>query len=80
MIQVSDTGIGISEDSLPHIFEEFRQVDGSTTKQFEGTGLGLAIANKLVKILRGEIYVKSKINEGSTFTIVLPIDYDGNSD
>jgi signal transduction histidine kinase/DNA-binding response OmpR family regulator/HAMP domain-containing protein len=72
-IEVKDTGIGISEKMLPHIFDEFKQADGSTSRQFEGTGLGLAIANKIIKILGGDITVKSKLGKGSVFTIVLPI-------
>ena len=75
IIEIVDTGIGIPEKSLPHIFEEFRQVDGSTSRQFEGTGLGLTIASKMLKILGGEVEVSSKLNEGSTFTITLPVNW-----
>jgi PAS domain S-box-containing protein len=72
-IEIKDTGIGISKEMLPNIFDEFRQVDGTSTRQYEGTGLGLAIANKLVKLLSGNIEVKSELNEGSVFTITIPI-------
>ncbi len=72
-IDVKDTGIGVSEKMLPHIFDEFRQADGSSSRQYEGTGLGLAIANKLIKILGGDIKVKSKLGEGSLFTIMVPV-------
>ena len=72
-IDVEDTGIGISVEALPFIFDEFRQVDGSSSRDYEGTGLGLAIANKMVHILGGHIKVKSKIGEGSKFTISIPI-------
>ena len=72
-IEVKDTGIGISAEDIPHIFDEFRQVDGSSSRQFEGTGLGLAIASKMIKILGGKIDVKSKLGEGSIFRISLPI-------
>ncbi|MBI9037454.1 MAG: response regulator [Bacteroidales bacterium] len=72
-IEVKDTGIGISAKDIPYIFDEFRQVDGSTSRQFEGTGLGLAIASKMIKILGGNIKVESKLGEGSIFRISLPI-------
>lgn len=73
IVEVKDTGIGISKDVLPHIFDEFRQADGSSSRQFEGTGLGLAIGNKMIKILGGKIDAISKLGEGSVFTITLPI-------
>ena len=72
-IEVKDTGIGISEETIPHIFEEFRQVDGSSSRKYEGTGLGLTIASKMIKTLGGDISVKSEIGTGSTFMISLPI-------
>ncbi len=72
-IYVKDTGIGVSEKMLPHIFDEFRQVDGSASRLHEGTGLGLAIANKMIKILGGKITVESKLGKGSIFTIIVPL-------
>lgn len=72
-VSVIDTGIGIPEKDLPYIFDEFRQVDGSTTRQFEGTGLGLAIASKYIRLLGGHISAKSVLGEGSTFTVMLPL-------
>ena len=72
-IIVKDTGIGISEKALPFIFTEFRQADGSASRQFEGTGLGLAIAYKAAKLLGGNISVESQLDQGSKFTIRLPI-------
>lgn len=69
---IRDTGIGIAEHNLPHIFDEFRQVDGSTTRRHEGTGLGLAICRKLARILGGDITVVSEKGVGSTFTLTLP--------
>ena len=69
---VSDTGIGIPSDQIPLIFEKFRQVDGSMAKHYQGTGLGLTISKNLVELLGGRIEVKSKLGEGSTFTVTIP--------
>ena len=74
-VMVSDTGIGISKKNLPHIFEEFRQVDGTSSRSYEGTGLGLAIASKAARMLRGNIDVRSTLGQGSTFTLTLPLVY-----
>ncbi|MCB2203990.1 response regulator [bacterium] len=71
-ISVRDTGIGIAKDDLPHIFQEFRQVDGSTSRRYEGAGLGLSIASKAVKHMRGSIVVDSELGKGSCFTVTLP--------
>ncbi len=76
-ITVSDTGVGISDTNFSTIFEEFRQVDGASTRKFEGTGLGLAIAYKTAKMLGGDIRVESSLGIGSEFTISLPIAYEG---
>ncbi len=72
-IEVQDSGIGISEEMLPHIFDEFRQADGTSSRQYEGTGLGLAIAKKMTQILGGSLSVESEIDKGSLFTLTLPI-------
>ena len=72
-VVVADTGIGIPEKDLPHVFEEFRQVDGGTARSFEGTGLGLAIAARSARLLGGEITVRSTVGVGSTFTLTLPL-------
>lgn len=76
-IKITDTGIGISKKHLAHIFDEFRQADGSTSRKFGGTGLGLAIAKKYTNLLGGTISVKSTLNEGSEFTLSLPLRYIG---
>ncbi|MCK5433103.1 MAG: PAS domain-containing protein, partial [Gammaproteobacteria bacterium] len=70
---VSDTGIGIAEDKIEHVFEEFAQADDSTTRDYGGTGLGLAISKRFCKLLGGDLTVQSGIGEGSTFTIRVPV-------
>jgi PAS domain S-box-containing protein len=72
-ISVEDTGIGIPEESLSVIFEEFRQVSEGRSRAFEGTGLGLALTKKFVEKLGGHISVESKVNAGSQFRVVLPV-------
>jgi CheY-like chemotaxis protein len=71
-ITVSDTGIGIPNDKLDHIFGTFEQMDASTSRKYGGSGLGLAIARRLSELLGGGITVESVLNEGSRFTVVLP--------
>ena len=75
IIEVKDTGIGISKKILPLIFEEFRQADGTTTRKYQGTGLGLAIANKTTIILGGKIQVESELGKGTVFTITIPVEW-----
>jgi len=72
-IIVSDTGIGISADTLPHIFEEFYREDYRLSRRHGGTGLGLAIARKLVTQMGGSISVSSEPDVGSTFRVYLPV-------
>ncbi|MCR4338610.1 MAG: ATP-binding protein [Gemmatimonadaceae bacterium] len=71
-ISVADTGIGIAEEHLVGIWEDFRQVDQSSTREFGGTGLGLSITRKLVEALGGHVDLRSTLGQGSTFTITLP--------
>lgn len=72
-IAIIDTGIGIDNEHLPHIFDEFRQADGSNSRKYSGTGLGLAIAKKYAYLLGGSIEVDSIRGKGSKFTINLPL-------
>jgi signal transduction histidine kinase len=72
-ISVRDTGIGIPPHALDFIFEEFRQVDGTSQRAYGGSGLGLAITRNLTRIMGGEVHVSSKLGEGSTFTVILPM-------
>lgn len=71
-IFVQDTGIGIERSNFEMIFQRFRQVDDSSTRQHGGSGLGLAISKELVGLMDGTIYVVSDIGKGSTFYVELP--------
>jgi signal transduction histidine kinase len=71
-IAVSDTGIGIAEDHVPVVFEEFRQVGTDRVRRSEGTGLGLSLTKKFVELHGGAIEVRSEVGKGSTFTVTLP--------
>jgi len=72
-IEVKDTGIGISDNQLNKIFEEFSQADESTEKKYGGFGLGLTITQKMVELLGGTIEVKSKLGKGTTFVVEIPV-------
>jgi signal transduction histidine kinase len=72
-VDVQDTGIGIPEDMLDHVFDRFFQVDGSMTRRYGGTGLGLAICKQIVDFHDGRIWVESQVGVGSTFSFTLPL-------
>ena len=72
-IRVEDTGIGIPDNELENVFQKFRQVDGTTTREYEGTGLGLSISANLVDLMGGTISVESEVDKGSVFTVTLSL-------
>ncbi|MFN8372974.1 MAG: HAMP domain-containing sensor histidine kinase [Anaerolineae bacterium] len=73
VIEVADTGIGIPPHALDYIFEEFRQVDGSSQRMYGGTGLGLSIVRNLCRMMGGSVRVSSELEVGSVFTVRLPL-------
>lgn len=72
-LEVADSGPGIAEESLPFVFEKFRQIDSATTRNYSGAGLGLYIVKNFVDLLGGKIDVRSRVGEGSMFTVRLPL-------
>ena len=72
ILEVSDTGIGVEEDSIPYLFDSFRRVGEFKQKKIEGTGLGLTITKQLVELMGGTISVDSEFGKGTTFTVIVP--------
>jgi signal transduction histidine kinase len=71
--EVRDTGIGIAEHDLPHLFREFGQANAATAKSYGGTGLGLVLTQRFATLMGGGVKVRSEIGKGSTFTVRVPI-------
>lgn len=74
---VKDSGIGIDEKNLHLVFEEFQQIDSSHSRKYKGTGLGLPISRRLARMLGGDLTVESTIGKGSTFTLMVPVEFTG---
>ena len=72
-VEVSDTGIGISEEDIVRLFDEFYRVDNQINQNVKGTGLGLSLAKKIVEAHGGRMWITSKLNEGTTFHFTLPV-------
>jgi signal transduction histidine kinase len=76
LIEIVDTGIGISPEKIEHIFERFYQVDGSTKRRFGGMGLGLSLVKEIAEAHGGAVAVQSEIGRGSTFSVHLPVRFN----
>ena len=73
LVGIHDTGIGIDEEHIPIVFEQFRQIDGNLNRSVGGTGLGMPITKKLVNLHGGEIWIESVEGQGTTFWFTIPI-------
>jgi signal transduction histidine kinase len=73
VLDVSDDGVGIPDDQVERVFERFYQVDGSMSRRFGGAGLGLALVKEVVDAHGGKVYLESAVDQGSKFTVTLPI-------
>ena len=73
VIKIKDSGIGMAEEEIDHLFDRFYQVDNSSTRQGEGTGIGLSLAKEFTELMNGTIGVKSTLGKGSTFTVQIPV-------
>ena len=78
LVEVKDTGIGISEEEINKLFEKFYQVDSSYSKKFQGAGLGLSISKELIELMGGKIWVKSKLKNGSSFYFTIKTEFPDN--
>ena len=72
-LEVSDTGVGIKQDQLPHIFDRFRQADGSESREYAGTGLGLALVKEIAGLHGGDVLAQSQYGKGSRFRVSVPL-------
>jgi anti-sigma regulatory factor (Ser/Thr protein kinase) len=77
-ISVSDNGIGIKQEDIPKVFDKFQQIESALVRKVGGTGLGLPIARQLIEAHRGTIWVESEINQGSTFSFIIPMSKGNN--
>lgn len=71
-VSVTDTGIGISAEDIPHLFQKFYRIDNSSTRTIGGTGLGLYLCRTIIELFGGRIWVESKMGQGSSFKFSLP--------